>query len=99
MRKECIECKVEFEFKTHNQKYCSSQCCRVATNKRIMEKYYAKRARLRGEKRLCSCGRRLSMYNPEAICATCFHQNKNNKKDHALEVIKNVSGNSKKTAS
>jgi hypothetical protein len=41
MIKPCIECKNDFEFKTHNQKYCSQQCCRVATNKRIMEKYYA----------------------------------------------------------
>ena len=94
MRKKCIECLNEFEFKTHNQKYCSNQCCRVATNKRIMEKYYAKRARLKGEKRLCACGRLLSRYNPEPICATCVNDNKKNKKYQALEVLKNVTGSS-----
>ena len=34
------ECAINFDAKTHNQKYCSDECCRIATNKRIMEKYY-----------------------------------------------------------
>ena len=38
------ECAKEFDSKTHNQKYCSDECCRVATNRRIMEKYYEKKA-------------------------------------------------------
>ena len=37
------ECGIEFEQKTHNQKYCSDECCRIATNKRIMDKYYKKK--------------------------------------------------------
>jgi hypothetical protein len=36
------ECAKDFDAKTHNQKYCSDECCRIATNKRIMEKYYEK---------------------------------------------------------
>ena len=36
------ECSKDFEAKTHNQKYCTDECCRVATNRRIMEKYYEK---------------------------------------------------------
>ena len=38
------ECSQEFEPKTHNQKYHSDECCRMATNKRIMEKYYEKKS-------------------------------------------------------
>jgi hypothetical protein len=32
------ECAKDFEPKTHNQKYCTDECCRIATNRRIMEK-------------------------------------------------------------
>ena len=42
------ECKKNFDAKTHNQKYCSEECCRIATNKRIMEKYYEKKVILGG---------------------------------------------------
>ena len=96
MKKECIECKNDFEFKTHNQKYCSNQCCRIATNKRIMEKYYQKRARLRGQVRLCSCGNSLSRYNPEQTCTTCFNMSREKKKYDAREAIKVVISNPKK---
>lgn len=90
MNKACIECGNNFEFKTHNQKYCSSQCCRIATNKRIMEKYYAKKARLSGKERLCECGCRLSMYSPDSICTLCQQQKKKDKTSIALEAMKNA---------
>ena len=45
-----LECSKLFEPKTHNQKYCSDDCCRVATNKKIMEKYYEKKAIKNGAK-------------------------------------------------
>ena len=48
------ECSKEFEPKTHNQKYCTDECCRVATNRRIMEKYYEKKAIRNGAIRQCS---------------------------------------------
>lgn len=99
MTKTCAECQKEFAFKTHNQKYCSNECCRIATNKRIMEKYYQKRARLRGEERLCKCGSPLSRYNPEDICEMCFNLNRKNKKTVALEAIQSVVSNTKKTSS
>jgi hypothetical protein len=46
-------CVNEFEPKTHNQKYCSDECCKIATNIKIKEKYYYKKARLAGEKFIC----------------------------------------------
>ncbi len=58
------ECKKKFTPKTHNQKYCKDECCRIATNKRIMEKYYEKKAIKNGAERLCKkCNIQLSRYN------------------------------------
>lgn len=66
------ECEVEFESKTHNQKYCSDECCRIATNKRIMEKYYEKKAIRNGSLRSCTkCGGKLSRYNQNTLCSIC----------------------------
>jgi hypothetical protein len=66
------ECSKDFNPKTHNQKYCSDQCCRVATNKRIMEKYYEKKAIKKGALRKCKkCTSDLSRYNQKDICVSC----------------------------
>jgi hypothetical protein len=66
------ECAKDFDAKTHNQKYCSDECCRVATNKRIMEKYYEKKAIKNGALRKCKkCSIRLSRYNQNEICSSC----------------------------
>lgn len=66
------ECKKDFTPKTHNQKYCTDECCRVATNRRIMEKYYERKAIRNGALRPCSrCGHQLSRYNKGNFCATC----------------------------
>lgn len=77
------DCAKEFDAKTHNQKYCSDDCCRVATNKKIMEKYYEKKAIKNGAKRLCKkCKSSLSRYNTELICSLCLKSgnSKHNKK-------------------
>jgi len=94
--KVCKECNLKFDAKTHNQKYCSGECCRIATNKRIMEKYYQKKARLGGLERLCSCGSTLSRYNSEDLCSVCDSKNKKNKRYLAMEAISNVISSSKK---
>ena len=66
------ECSKDFTPKTHNQKYCSDSCCRIATNKRIMEKYYEKKAIKNGALRNCKrCKSKLSRYNQNEICSTC----------------------------
>jgi hypothetical protein len=66
------ECGKDFEPKTHNQKYCTDECCRVATNRRIMEKYYEKKAIRNGALRPCKkCGAQLSRYNQSPVCVSC----------------------------
>lgn len=66
-------CGKEFEPRTHNQKYCTGECCRLATNRRIMAKYYAKQAMRRGSVRYCdTCETtKLSRYNDSATCNSC----------------------------
>lgn len=66
-----IECQKPFEAGTHNQKYCSPECCRTATNERIKAQYHANKARLRGAERRCNCGNLLSRYNSGKICSQC----------------------------
>lgn len=68
------KCKKEFTPRTHNQKYCSDECCRTATNIKIKEKYYEKKERLRGKVRKCkssTCNNRLSRYNEGSYCGLC----------------------------
>ena len=68
-----VGCDNEFDAKTHNQKYCGAECCRVATNERIMQKYYAKRDQKAGKTRFCKkCkNTKLSRYNDSAYCGSC----------------------------
>ena len=87
------ECAIEFEQKTHNQKYCSDECCREATNKKIREKYYAEKERLSGKKRTCKsrgCKNILSRYNELDICSECIAKENKGNRDTLLRIF-NVS--------
>jgi hypothetical protein len=85
--KVCGFCGTEFQTKKKNQKYCDNLCCRGATNKRIMQRYYENKARLSGIKRPCSCGKLLSRYNTSLLCGPCELKNKDKNKDKILEAI------------
>jgi hypothetical protein len=86
------ECAIEFNQKTHNQKYCSDECCRVATNRRIMEKYYEKKAIRNGAHRSCKkCDSKLSRYNQSLLCASCEKVSNTSKRSKLLEMINEVS--------
>ena len=86
------ECAKEFEAKTHNQKYCSDECCRIATNRRIMEKYYEKKAIKNGAYRACKkCGIRLSRYNQTIICSSCEKNIGLKNKNKILDMINEIS--------
>lgn len=66
-------CRKDFYAKVYNATYCSSECRRIVTNKKLLEKYYEnkKRATI---KRICktkSCKTVLSRYNKETICEQC----------------------------
>lgn len=69
-----MSCGMEFYPNTHNQKYCDEHCCKIATNKKIMDRYYQKQAIKKGLKRVCSnedCDTILSRYNDMKLCSVC----------------------------
>ena len=88
------ECNNEFEPKTHNQKYCSDECCREATNLKIKQKYYEKKERLNGKKRTCSsknCSTILSRYNSSNICEPCQAKEKFEDRSNVIGMMRSVS--------
>jgi hypothetical protein len=84
----------EFTPRTHNQKYCSDECCRIATNEKLKQAYYDKKARLSGAKRICKsrgCEVILSRYNESNVCEKCVSEKKEKERKELLEMIKSVS--------
>lgn len=67
------ECSNTFVPKTYNAIFCSSDCRRVVTNKKLLEKYYESKSK-KNSKRVChteNCDTVLSRYNKEDICERC----------------------------
>jgi hypothetical protein len=88
-------CNKKFKKTTHNQKYCSDECCRIATNEKLKEQYYEKKARLSGAKRKCitkGCNVILSRYNNTKICDKCVGAKKELERKSLIEMVKRVSG-------
>jgi hypothetical protein len=85
----CGFCGNHFQSRKKNQKYCDNICCRGATNKRIMQRYYENKARLAGIIRICqNCSKELSRYNSNNICGACEISTK----DHNSIKIKEMLG-------
>ena len=84
------ECNNEFKPKTHNQKYCSDECCKIATNLKIKEKYYYKKARMAGVPFKCetkSCKNILNRYTTDLICEECRAKEKTKNRNELLEML------------
>lgn len=67
------ECGQEFIAKVYNAIYCSVECRRVITNKKLLDNYYEKKKN-KTTKRICKtkdCTTILSSYNKENICEQC----------------------------
>lgn len=87
------ECENEFTPKTHNQKYCCDECCRIATNLKIKQKYNDEKNRKNGLERFCAtkgCKNKLSRYNPSTICITCEEKKIHSANQKAKELMRNV---------
>lgn len=87
------DCEVEFTKKTHNQKYCTDECCRLATNSRIMVGYYKTRDRQRGVERWCEvcASTKLSRYNASDVCAACTAKRISDANNAAVDMLRNAS--------
>lgn len=87
-------CKNKFEPRTHNQKYCCDECCKIATNLNIKNKYQEKKQRLAGKKRLCKtkgCSQALTKYNEGSICNVCLAKEKEKERKELLEMLNGIS--------
>lgn len=83
-------CENKFEPKTHNQKYCCDECCKIATNLKIKEAYYYKKARASGVKFKCKnkgCNQVLSRYTLEKECEVCKAQQKTADRQNLLDML------------
>jgi hypothetical protein len=72
-------------------KYCSDECCRIATNQKLKEAYYEKKARLSGVVFKCKsrgCNNELSRYSTEKTCSTCKAKEKTKEKNVILNMLK-----------
>lgn len=84
-------CSVVSRKTTHNQKYCSNECCRIETNRKIMEKYHERAAIKRGKKRSCKvCGTALSRYNDGKICGGCETRKRTENTGEAARLVGSV---------
>jgi len=89
------KCNATFEPKTHYQKYCSEECCRIATNLKIKQKYYDKKERLAGKKRICKvrgCQTQLSRYNPTGVCGPCEAKEQSKIRNGLISMVNDVAG-------
>ena len=85
------ECGKEFAKTTHNQKYCSNECCRIETNRKIMEKYRERQAIRKGKKRTCRlCAKTLSRYNESDTCGACVTKRRNENLGEASVLVNSV---------
>lgn len=67
------DCLVSFIPKTYNGIYCSAECRKIVTNRKLLEKYYTNKENKK-RKRTCitkDCTTILSRYNKEKICERC----------------------------
>lgn len=63
-------CEKHFEARRVNMIYCSNECCREATNSKLIAKYHENKL-VKIEDRVCSCGVKLSRYNKDESCHAC----------------------------
>jgi len=85
-----IGCEQQYTKKTHNQKYCSGECCRIATNEKIMDRYYENKRLRSGIKRICECGATLSKYNLSPECSACEAGKESRRKSMILIQMESV---------
>lgn len=70
------DCGKQFIAKVYNTIYCSPDCRKVVTNKKLLDNYYRKKEN-KTKKRVCKtkdCKTVLSKYNDEEICEQCKNE-------------------------
>lgn len=84
-------CDVVFVKKTHNQKYHDDECCRLATNAKIMQKYYDRKSQRLGLPRACKeCGKALSKYNSSKTCNACLLKHEEESRKSVANMLSSI---------
>ncbi len=84
-------CSVVFSKRTHNQRYHDDECCRLATNAKIAEKYHQRRAQKLGLARDCVvCDNPLSRYNDTMVCNSCTRKREVSRNESVFSMLSNV---------
>jgi hypothetical protein len=84
------ECDNYFTPTTHNNIYCSDECCKIATLDKARKANKDRRDRLSGKKRICSadgCKNSLSRYNEASVCEVCMSRERKKKRLELLSMI------------
>lgn len=78
---------------THNQKYCTRDCTRIATNAKMMERYHENTAIAKGKVRMCKVCEttKLSRYNLTNTCAPCERKARETNHDALSALVGSVS--------
>lgn len=86
------DCDNDFPKTTHNMKFCSNECCRIQTNRKIMADYHDNKAILNGtKKRKClACSTSLSRYNPNRYCGACERRFKEENSNEAADIVASI---------
>ncbi len=82
--KQCAYCPTEFEAKRVNMIYCSNECCRAATNAKLIAKYHSNKLAANTERFCKDCGCKLSKYNKDAACHPCQNRAESSKRKEML---------------
>lgn len=85
--RECQWCSVKFDATRANQIYCKQECCKLATNKKLIEKYHKNKSKKTLDARTCECGAKLSIYNKDKTCYSCQSRRADEKR---LDVLKRL---------
>lgn len=84
------DCQKPFTPKSYNAKYCTPECQKIATNRRLMEKYYEKKDRRQGRRRICKtrgCQTILSRYNDTEVCEKCRAEEAAEKRNNLFNIL------------
>ena len=84
------ECDNVFLMGPHNQKYCSNECCKIETNRKVKEKYHERMAIKRGKQRVCSCGTKLSRYNESNKCGPCQQKKREDNRNRTNQLVSSI---------
>lgn len=85
--KQCANCGETFIARRINMIYCTDQCCKTATNAKLIASYHSKK-QLKNIPRDCSsCGARLSRYNKDITCNSCKNRDESKKRKELLEQL------------